>query len=68
MERETALLNNKKKISIIPKTLHIVKISFEKKVIGNIYRPPYSLNTFMMEFNSTLVEHHTNSQKVYYVW
>ena len=24
-----------------------------------------SLNTFMMEFNSTLLEHHTNSQKIY---
>ena len=39
----------------------------KKIVIGNIYRPPYnlrdSLNTFMMEFNSTLLEHHTNSQK-----
>ena len=41
----------------------------QKIVIGNIYRPPYnlrdSLNTFMMEFNSTLLEHHTNSQKIY---
>ena len=40
----------------------------QKIVIGNIYRPPYnlrdSLNTFMMEFNSTLLEHHNNSQKV----
>ena len=41
----------------------------QKIVIGNIYRPPYnlrdSLNTFMMEFNSTLLEHHTNSKKIY---
>ena len=41
----------------------------QKIIIGNIYRPPYnlrdSLNTFMMEFNSTLLEHHTNSQKIY---
>ena len=41
----------------------------QKIVIGNIYRPPYNLrdnlNTFMMEFNSTLLEHHTNSQKIY---
>ena len=43
----------------------------QKIVIGNIYRPPYnlrdSLNTFMMEFSSTLLvlEHHTNSQKIY---
>ena len=41
----------------------------QKIVIGNIYRPPYNLrdnlNTFMIEFNSTLLEHHTNSQKIY---
>ena len=39
-------------------------------VIGIIYyRPPYnlrdSLDTFMMEFNSTLLENQTNNQKVY---
>ena len=32
----------------------------DKKVIGNIYRPPYNLrytlNTFMGEFNATLLE------------
>ena len=45
------------------------KTQRNKHVIGNIYRPPYnsrdSLHTFMMEFNSTLLEHHTNSQKLY---
>ena len=45
------------------------KTQKNKLVIGNIYRPPYnsrdSLDTFMMEFNSTLLENHTNSQKVY---
>ena len=45
------------------------KIKDKKIIIGNIYWPPYnlrdSLNTFMMEFNSTLLEHHTNSQKIY---
>ena len=45
------------------------KTQRSKLVIGNIYRPPYNsrdnLDTFMMEFNSTLLENHTNSQKVY---
>ena len=45
------------------------KTQRNKLVIGNIYRPPYnsrdSLDTFMMEFNGTLLENHTNSQKVY---
>ena len=35
----------------------------QRIVIGNIYSD--SLNTFMMEFNSTLLEHHINSQKIY---
>ena len=38
-------------------------------VIGNIYRPPYnsrdSFDTCIIEFNSTLLENHTNGQKVY---
>ena len=41
----------------------------QKLVIGNIYRPPCnlhnSLKNFMMEFNSTIIENYTNSQKVY---
>ena len=45
------------------------KTQRNKLVIGNIYRPPYnsrdSLDTFMIEFNSTLLENYTNSQKVY---
>ena len=45
------------------------KTQRHKFVIGNIYRSPYnsrdSLGTFMVEFNSTLLENHTNSQKVY---
>ena len=47
----------------------LTKNQGQKIVIGNIYRPPYnlrdSLNTFMIEFNSTLLEYHTNSQKIY---
>ena len=39
------------------------KIKDKKIVIGNIYRPPYnlrdSLKIFMIEFNCTLLEHHT---------
>ena len=46
-----------------------IKNQRQKNLIGNIFRRPYnlrdSLNTFMVEFNSTLSEHHTNSQKVF---
>ena len=38
-------------------------------MVGNIYRPPKNsldnLNTFMAEFNSTLLEYHANSQNTY---
>ena len=40
-----------------------------KITIGNIYRPPYNLqaniNTFMTEFNSTLLQYHSNSRNAY---
>ena len=46
-----------------------IKTQRQKIVIGNIYRPPNnlrdSLNTFMGEFNATLLENHANSQKTY---
>ena len=42
-----------------------------KIIVGNIYRPPNNsldnLNTFMAEFNSTLLEYHVNGQNTY-VW
>ena len=41
----------------------------KKIIVGNIYRPPYNsldnLNTFMAEFNSTLLEYHANGQNTY---
>ena len=44
----------------------INKTQRNKLVIGNLYRPPYnlrdSLDTFMIEFNSTLLEHHNKGQ------
>ena len=56
-------LNKKWELQIIE-----LKNKRQKIVISNIYRTPYnlqdSLNTFMMEFNSTLLEHHTNSKQV----
>ena len=40
-----------------------------KITIENIYRPPYNLqtniNTFMTEFNSTLLQYHSNSRNAY---
>ena len=46
-----------------------IKTQRQKIVIGNIYIPPYnlrdSLNTFMGEFNATLLENHANSQNTY---
>ena len=45
------------------------KLKDKKIVIGNIYRPPYNLrntlNTFMGEFNATLLENNANSQNTY---
>ena len=42
------------------------KAQRQKIIIGNIYRPPYNLrdtlNTFMCEFNATLLENNANSQ------
>ena len=49
--------------------LILLQSSKTKKVIGNIYRPPYNLrvnlNTFMGEFNATLLENNANSQNTY---
>ena len=40
-------------------------------IVGNIYRPSNNsldnLNTFMAEFNSTLLEYHANGQNTLYV-
>ena len=45
------------------------KAQRQKIVIGNIYRPLYNLrdtlNTFMGEFNATLLENNANSQNTY---
>ena len=45
------------------------KAQRQKLVIGNIYRPPYNLrdtlNTFMGEFNATLLKNNANSQNTY---
>ena len=45
------------------------KAQRQEIVIGNIYRPPYNLrdnlNTFMGEFNATLLENNANSQNTY---
>ena len=45
------------------------KTQRQKIDIGNIYRPPYNLrdtlNTFMGEFNATLLENNANSQNTY---
>ena len=45
-------------------------IAGKKITIGNIYRPPYNLqdniDTFMAEFNTTLLQHHGNSNRTYF--
>ena len=45
-------------------------IARKKITIGNIYRPPYNLqdniDTFMAEFNATLLQYHGNSSSTYF--
>ena len=45
-------------------------IAGKKITIGNIYRPRYNLqdniDTFMAEFNTTLLQHHGNSNSTYF--
>ena len=45
-------------------------IARKKITIGNIYRPPYNLqdniDTFMAEFNATLLQYHGNNSSTYF--